>query len=297
VGINRKADESKKMEFKNIVLTGATSGIGQEMARELVKSNNRLWLIVRNQEKIKDLQTDLLMINPRGKLEFIVADLSSIQAALNAARIISEKADVVDVILNNAGAIYEQKIITDEGLETTMVTNFLSHYVITQHLIGKLAHSKDARIINIGSEMYRMNDWDDDLMFENKPYEMAKAYANTKLAFIFYTQWLADKYKEKNIKANCIHPGVVDTGFAANNEGWIKYGMNIIRPFIISAEKAALPILDLALNEKYKNTTGEYFKRFKTSEVSKEAMDQKAIDQLIAWSEMCIEKALNTNTH
>ena len=283
------------MEIKNIVITGATSGIGQEVARALIKSNHRLWLIVRNQEKIKDLQTDLLMINPKAKPVFIVADLSSVNAAYHAAMTIHEKTEVIDIILNNAGGIFEQKIITSEGLETTMVTNYLSHYIITQQLLDKLEKSEDARIINVGSEMYRMSDWDDDLMFENKPYEMAKAYANTKLAFIYYTQWLAENLKEKNIKANCIHPGVVDTGFADNNEGWIKYGMNIIRPFIISAEKAALPIIDLALNEKFKNTTGEYFKRFKTSEVNTEATNQEAIEQLIVWSEEWIEKVLKSN--
>lgn len=283
------------MVLKNIVLTGATSGIGQEIARQLVKSNNRLWLLVRNQDKIKNLQTDLLMINPRGKLEFIIADLTSVNAAVNAAQVINEKAEVIDIIINNAGGIYEEKLITSEGLETTMVANYLSHYVLTQNLIEKLAKSDDARIINVGSEMYRMNDWNDDLMFENKPYEMAKAYANSKLAFIYYTQWLAENYKDRNIKANCIHPGVVDTGFAANNEGWIKYGMNIIRPFIISAEKAALPIINLALNEKFKDTTGEYFKRNKKSEVSNEATNKIAIDQLIVLSDNWIKKALNSN--
>ena len=235
------------------------------------------------------------MINPRGKLEFIIADLSLVSAAINAAQTISEKADKVDVIINNAGGIYEEKLTTSEGMETTMVTNYLSHYALTQNLIDKLAKSDDARIINIGSEMYRMNDWNDDLMFENKPYEMAKAYANTKLALIYYTQWLAENYKVKNIKANCIHPGMVDTGFAANNEGWIKYGMNIIRPFIISAEKAALPIIDLALNEKFKETTGEYFKRNKQSEVSTEATNKAAIEQLIVLSNNWVEKAMKSN--
>lgn len=280
------------MELKNIVLTGATSGIGQEIARNLVKTNNRLWLIVRNQDRIKNLQTDLLMINPRGKLEFIIADLSLMQDAYNAAKTIADKAETIDVLINNAGAIYDQKIITKEGLETTMAGNYLSHFVLTQNLIGKLSHSADPRIINVTSEMYRMSDWDNDLMFEQKPYDMAKAYANSKLALIYYTQWLAENYKDKNIKANCIHPGVVDTGFAANNEGWIKYGMNIIRPFIISAEKAAVPIIELALSEKYSTVSGEYFKRNKMSEVSKLATDIDATNKLIEQSETWVQNAL-----
>lgn len=279
---------------KQIVITGASSGIGLELARKLISLNHKLYLIIRNPEKEKDLRTDLLMIQPRGSMEIIIADLSEMKQVVNAAEIIRSKTTTIDILINNAGGIYGNLELSSDGFERTFACNYLSNLLLLHLLAPLMEHSKDARSIQIVSEMYRFSQFSTDYHFTEREYETAKAYANSKMAQIMFTQWAAENFKPLGINVNCIHPGLVDTAFGANSRTWIQWGMDIIRPFIMSAEKAIQPILKLALDEKYAETTGEYFKQDKESEVSNSATDSQTIATLMDDSLKMIQPYLNS---
>ncbi len=278
---------------KQIVLTGASSGIGLELARKLIALNHKLYLIIRNPEKEKDLRTDLLMIQPRGSMEIIIADLSEMKQVVKAVEIIRSKTSTVDVLINNAGGIYGSLELSSDGFERTFATNYLSNVLLLHSLAPLMEHSKDARVIQIVSEMYRFSQFNNDYHFSNREYDTAKAYANSKMAQIMFTQWAAENFKPLGIKVNCLHPGIVDTAFGANSRTWIQWGMDIIRPFIMSAEKAIQPILKLALDEKFSETTGEYFKQDKESEVSNSATDSLIITSLMDDSMKMLQEYIN----
>lgn len=272
------------MARKHIIVTGASSGIGLEVAKKLITEDHKLFLIIRNPEKIVDVKTELLLINPRGRLEVILADLSSMQQTALAVEQILKSTDRIDIIINNAGAIHSEKEITPEGFERTFATNFLSPFLLTNLLLPALMQSDERKVLNITSEMYRYNNLKEDYNFNEQPYEMARAYANSKLALIYFTQWAAEQWKEKGIKVNCMHPGVVDTAFGSNTKGWVHWGMEIIRPFIRSAKKAAEDVVSIVQNEANKEVSGEYFKHDKLSEVSSEATNAEATSALIAYT-------------
>lgn len=272
------------MARKHIVITGASSGIGLEVAKRLITEDQKLYLVIRNPEKIVDVKTELLLINPRGKLEVIIADLSSMQQTVDAANQILKSTDKIDILINNAGAIHSEKEVTKEGFERTFATNYLSPVLLTLKLLPALSVTGEAKVLNITSEMYRFNQLKEDYNFENQPYDMPRAYANSKLALIYFTQWAAEVWKEKGIKVNCMHPGVVDTSFGSNTKGWINWGMDIIRPFIRSAKKAAEDVVKIVTDETFNETTGEYFKHDKLSEVSSEATNARAMNALIEYT-------------
>jgi NAD(P)-dependent dehydrogenase (short-subunit alcohol dehydrogenase family) len=272
------------MARKHIIITGASSGIGLEVAKKLITEDHKLYLVIRNPEKIVDVKTELLLINPRGRLEVVIADLSSLKQTADAVDQILKSTDKIDILINNAGAMNSLKEITPEGFERTFVTNFLSPFLFTLKLLPALAKSEDKKVLNITSEMYRYNNLTEDYSFEHQHYDMGRAYANSKLALIYFTQWGAETWKDLGIKVNCMHPGMVDTAFGANTRWWVNWGLEIIRPFIRSAKKAAEDVVKIVQSKKFENVSGEYFKHDKLSEVSSDATNTMAMDALIQYS-------------
>ena len=195
---------------KNILITGATSGIGKESALALAKMGANITFIARNKVKAENLLNDMNKISS-GQNSFIIADLSSQKDIKAASEDYINKNISLDILLNNAGLINFKRRETIDGLEETFALNHLAYFSLTNLLLDKIKESGSARIVNVSSGAHqfvkRMNF--DDIQSE-KSYKPFQVYGYTKLANILFTKKLSSILKDKKISVNCLHPGVVE---------------------------------------------------------------------------------------
>ena len=200
---------------KNILITGATSGIGRSTVLALSSMGASVTFIARNKDKAEILLKEL-NTKSQNKAAYILADLSSQKEVKSAAKEYLKMNRPLDILINNAGLINLKRRETIDGFEETFAVNHLAYFSLTNLLIDKLKESESARIINISSGAHqfvkRMNF--DDIQSE-KNYKPFKVYSYSKLANILFTRKLSEILKDDNITVNCLHPGVVATGFAS----------------------------------------------------------------------------------
>jgi len=262
------------MAIRTTVITGATSGIGKETALALAKKDHALYLLVRNTQK-GDRLKDEIMAQTGNKSIFVVkCDLANLQSVREAADELKAKLFAINVLINNAGGIFNQRELSKDGFEMTFATNHLGHFALTMALMP-LLEKGHARIINVSSEAHNMGKADfDDLPWEQKSYSAIKAYGNAKLFNIYFTKSLAEKYADKGISSFALHPGLVKTGFGAGMSGFTKLLLWLASPFMISAEEGAQTSIFLATEPGIDAKSCQYFKKKKMAKSS-----------VLSWSE------------
>ncbi|MGD0711888.1 MAG: SDR family oxidoreductase [Bacteroidales bacterium] len=268
------------MKNKICIITGATSGMGLATAAALAGMGATIGFVCRN--RVKGEAAILAITEKTGNkdIRLFVADLSSQADIRRLAGEIKAKYPVIDVLVNNAGAINPTRTVTVDGFETTFAVNHLAYFLLTNLLLDNLKAAPKARIVSTASEASRMgNIYFDDLQLEKK-YSSWKAYGQSKLANIIFTYDLADRLKGTNITVNCLHPGGVRTGFAGDMKGFFGFIWKTFTPLLRSAEKGAETIIWLASSPEVEGVTGKYFKdkkEIKSMAVSYDADVQKKL--------------------
>ncbi len=248
------------MKKKVCLITGATSGIGKASAYDLAQQQYHVILVARDHQKGISFQNDLIQQTKNSSIDLFLADLSS-QSQIHAlAKEIHKKYAQLDILINNAGAIFQRRTLSVDNIEMTFALNHLGYFLTTALLFDLLAKASDARIINVASSAHKRGIIDfDDIQFE-KNYGELKSYAQSKLANIMFTYELARRVKNHNITVNCLHPGVVATNFGQNNQGGItKWFFKTTNRLMITAEQGAQTIIYLATSQEAENVTGKYF--------------------------------------
>lgn len=272
------------MDRKICVLTGPTSGIGEATAFGLAKAGYFLILIGRNVQKLEILRTKLDQVGESGN-DIFQADLLSMASIKSCTSEILKKYDSIDILINNAGGIFPERALSEDGIETTLMLNHFAPFLLTGLLLPALQKSKAARIINVNSTAHKMGHINfDDIMLE-KGYTSLKAYSQAKLASMMFTFELAKRLQNSSITVNCLHPGVVRTGFGKEYKGFFKFVLKIMQPLMISAEKGAQTSLFLALSDEVKNTSGKYFDKSKIAKTSDEAQKKELWQKLFERTE------------
>ena len=266
---------------KNILITGATSGIGRSTAIALSSMGARVTFIARNKDKAEVLLKEL-NCNTENKAAYIIADLSSQDEVKSAAKEYLNMNISLDILINNAGLINLKRRETVDGFEETFAVNHLAYFSLTNILIDKIKESKSARIINISSGAHqfvsRMNF--DDLQ-SGKNYKPFKVYSYSKLANILFTRKLSEVLKNDNITVNCLHPGVVATGFASQNDSKIqKLLFKLSKPFMRSSNKGAETSIYLSSSDEVSDVSGKYFYNSKISKISSGASSKEDAEKL-----------------
>ena len=209
---------AESLARKTVVLTGATSGIGKAAALGLAQRGARLTFIARN--RVKALATQQEMIRKTGNecVDFYIADLGLMADVKRVAREILRDTPAIDVLINNAGALFPERCETEEGLERSFATNLLGPFVLTRLLLKGLARARAPRIINVSSGgMYAQKVHVDDLEMGHPPYDGATAYARAKRGLVILTELWAAQLKNRRFAVHAMHPGWVDTpGLAAS---------------------------------------------------------------------------------
>ena len=202
----------------NILITGGTSGLGYRTASVLAQENkNKILLIGSNDKKGKQALLNLIHETKNKNLKFMQADLSSIKdIKLLAKKLINEK---LDILINNAGALYYSRNESVDKIEKTFALNHLSYFALTNLLLKYKVIKNGGRIINVASGAHRGVDIDFNNLEMSNNYNGWICYKKSKLCNILFTKKLSDLISKKNITVNCLHPGFVKTEFGKNNRG------------------------------------------------------------------------------
>jgi len=264
----------------NIIITGGTSGLGYRTALILAKDNkNKIILIGKNKAKGNQAIKSLTNETNNKKISFLQADLSSISETSSLKEKLAN--NKIDVLINNAGALFYSRLESVDGIEKTFALNHLSYFILSNLLLKNKIIKNGARIINVASGAHRGVDinFDDIEMVNN--YNGWISYKKSKLCNILFTKKLSKLVSKNNVTVNCLHPGFVKTNFGKNNTGVIgliiKFLMTV---FAIKVEEGAETIIYLATSDNVKNISGEYFYQSKINKPSNFAENNKSADDL-----------------
>jgi NAD(P)-dependent dehydrogenase (short-subunit alcohol dehydrogenase family) len=261
------------MQGKTVVITGATSGIGEVAALELAGKGARIVFVARDRNRGEATLAKLDAKAPGLSHKVHYADLSLVAEMKRVAAEIAASEPRIDVLVNNAGAAFAQRQVTAEGFELTFALNHLSYFVVTAGLRERLLGSTPARIVSTSSTAHMGMKIDlDDLQTKNG-YSSLKSYGRSKLENILFTRELARRLRGTGLTANCLHPGVVATRFGHESGGVLQPFLKALQIFAISPEKGAQTIVYLASSPDVANVTGEYFAKNKIAKTSAAAQD------------------------
>jgi NAD(P)-dependent dehydrogenase (short-subunit alcohol dehydrogenase family) len=274
------------LEGKTCLVTGATSGIGKEIALSLSTTGAAVVLVGRNRDRCEAALQEIRTKVNDARVSYLVAELSS-QASVR--QLAQEYAGVhrrLDVLVNNAGIFLARRAMTADGIECTLAVNHLAPFLLTALLIDMIKASSPSRIITTSSVAHRGARIDfDDIQFERRPYSGIRAYGQSKLANILFTTELARRLERTGVTANCFHPGAVRTNLLQGNPWHYRLVWNTAGSFFLSPEKGADTAVYLASSPDVEGVTGKYFVKRKQVEPSGEAGDGEAAARLWRVSE------------
>jgi NAD(P)-dependent dehydrogenase (short-subunit alcohol dehydrogenase family) len=250
-----------------VVLTGATRGIGRAAAVELARQGAEVAVVGREDERVAAVVEEAREAGD-AEVHQHVADLTLMSEVRRLADELGENHERIDVLANNAGALFASRKETDEGFERTFALNHLAPFLLTNLLRARL---RGGRVVTTASDAHHSGHLDlDDLQSEHS-YAAMRVYSTTKLCNILFTRELARRAPELN--ANCFHPGVVRTGFGKNEKGIWKILTTIAAPFMRSPQRGARTLVWLALSEHGGELDGEYVEDEKLATPSRAALD------------------------
>ncbi len=268
------------MQGKTIVITGGTSGIGEVAALKLAAMGARIVLIARSKSRSEATIARLEKAAPGLAHKVHYADLSRLAEMKRVATQIAASEPRIDVLINNAGALFNSRRVTRDGLEYTFATNHVAYFVVTALLRERLLGSVPARIVNTASAAHQSAKLDlDDLQSANNFLGFA-AYGRSKLCNILFTRELARRLAGTGVTANCLHPGFVASRFGDESGGLLAPVVQIAKLFAISPQKGAETIVYLAASPQVARTSGEYFIRSQPARPTKTARDDRLARQL-----------------
>jgi retinol dehydrogenase 12 len=275
---------TNSMAGKVVLITGATNGIGLVTARSLARIGATTVLVGRSPERTQAAVQSIRAETAGAKVDSFIADLSSQSEVHRLAEDFQKRYDRLDVLINNAGAMFMKRELSADGMEMTLALNHISYFLLTNLLLDMLKASKPARIVNVSSESHRgarMNFAD---MEAEHGYSPNKAYGQSKLANVYFTYGLAAILDDSGVTVNALHPGFVATNFGRSNGGIFVPLFKLLHLIAISPEEGAQTNIYLASSPEVEGVTGKYFIRCQAVASSHVSYDMDSARRLWDWS-------------
>jgi len=279
------------MRGKLCVITGATSGVGLAAAQALARKGARLALIGRDPARGAAALQRIRATAPGAEVALHYGDLARFAEVKRVADELLQTYPRIDALINNAGALFQRREVTADGIERTFALNHMAYFVMTERLRERLAASAPARIVSVASRAHEGVTLDfDDLNMERR-YSGWLAYRRSKLANILWTRELARRIAGSGVTANCLHPGFVATRFGDNNRGWFGLLIGIAkRVSALRPDQGAETVVHLASAEGLEGTSGDYFANSAPATPSVAAQDDTAARRLWDLSEALAQR-------
>jgi len=248
-----------QLKEKVCMVTGATSGIGLETVRGLVAQGAVVVAVGRNPEKGSAVVSQIRKATSNPSIELMLADLSEQAQVRRLVEAFKSRYSRLDVLVNNAGAIFLRRQLSADGIEMSFALNHLSFFLLTHLLLDTLKASAPARIVNVSSNMQKHARIDFDDLEGVREYGSFKAYGQSKLCILLFTYELARRLENTGVTVNAVHPGVVGTNIGGNN-GWLgRVFVPIYKLLGKSPSKGAETSIFVASAPELQGVTGKYF--------------------------------------
>ena len=268
------------MAGKTVLVTGGTAGIGKATAVGLATMGARVAITGRNRERAEDAAHTIRAASG-GRVDLLIADMSSQSQVRRLADEALHRLPRIDVLVNNVGGYWHTRHVTADGLELTLALNHLAAFLLTNLLLDRLKRSSPARVVTVSSHAHAGGRIDfADLQGETS-YSGARAYNQSKLANIMFARELARRLPGTGVTATVAHPGVVRTGFGAEDPSSIqRFLVPFAKPFMKSPDQGAATSIYLASAPGVDHMSGQYFVNSKPKRSSKQSYDELAAAQL-----------------
>lgn len=279
------------MKNKICLITGATDGIGKATAKALAMLGATVVLGCRDEQRGERTRAELSSLTGNSSLHVLCGDLTSQRAILEMANRFKKEFPSLHILVNNAGAVFRRRALSVDGIERTFALNHLAYFLLTNLLIDHMKLSAPARIINVTSETYRYVRFKPDNLQGERSYSPAIAYAQSKLANIFFTRELSCRLAGSGVTVNCVHPGGIKTKIYHSTPLHRLYaalfGWRLKPP-----EMGAETVVYLASSPEVEGISGGYFQNKRIVPLSRHAEDEPAACELWDISEQLIQRQL-----
>ena len=266
---------------KTCLVTGATGGIGRVTALELAHMSANVIIVGRNPAKCADTVVGIREATGNLAVEFLVADLSSQQQIWQLAMDFQKRHTRLDVLVNNAGALYFGREKSVDGIEKTFALNHLGYFMLTNLLLDVMIDSAPARIVNVASSAHKLGRLNVEDAHSPNRYFGWRAYSRSKLCNVLFTYELARRLKGTNVTVNALDPGLVATNFLTNNGFLGRFGNFLLRVQGISAEDGARTSVYTASSPDMEGLSGKYVVKNRWVRSSKQSYDE--VQQAALW--------------
>jgi len=268
---------------KTCVVTGANSGLGKAISRQLAARGARLIMVCRSRERGQAAKREIEAADGAASVRLRLADLASLEDVRRAATELAAELDALDVLVNNAGVYRARLELTEDGFEKTLAVNHLGHYLFTCLLLDRIQRAA-GRVINVSSDAHRVAELRraplESILRGEGEYKGFRAYADSKAANILFARELARRFGDAGVTAAAAHPGAVATRIWNQNSNVASLIARLFKPLMKSSRDGARPIVHLSADASEDRIQGRYFDRMEETAPAPHTRDAELAMQL-----------------
>lgn len=264
-----------RLDGQVCVITGATSGVGYETAKQLAQAGAHLVLVCRNIEKAQGVKAELAALF-NARVDLVQADFSNLDDVQSAASQILHQFPSIHILINNAGIHLTKRILTADGFETAFCVNHLASFLFTRLLLERMIASAPSRIIQVNSEGHRFGGLKlDDLTWEKRRYRGLQGYGASKTAQLLTVWELADRLHGSGVTINAVHPGEVATNIGMNNGFLYRwYQKYVLFPLLKDPKVSGEALYYFAAAPELSSVSGKFFNLTHEEKPAAHALDR-----------------------